>query len=74
MHIAKTAGSSANSYFTSQYPKDKTVTHAEEFVTDLSREFLLNHHFVSGHINVNHIISFDRPKLFDYITFVREPI
>ncbi len=74
MHIAKTAGSSANKYFIAQYPKEKAITHAEEHVTELSREFLLEHQFISGHINVNHIMRFDTPKLFDYVTFVREPV
>lgn len=74
MHIAKTAGSSANKYLLEQYPVRKSVTHAERFVTDLDRDFLLKYNLFSGHININIISRFDNPQLFEYVTFVREPV
>lgn len=74
MHIAKTAGSSANTFFLSQYDEAKAVTHAEKFTEEFHREFLLDFQFISGHININRFALTDVPKLYDYITFVREPV
>lgn len=74
MHIAKTAGSSANSFFVSNYDADKAVTHAEKFTHEFNRDFLLQFQFISGHVNINRFSATDVPKLYDYVTFVREPI
>lgn len=74
MHIAKTAGSSANTYFLTQYDEVKAVTHAEKFTKEFNRDYLLQFQFISGHININRFDKTDVPKLYDYITFLREPV
>lgn len=74
MHIAKTAGSSANNFFLSNYDVGKAVIHAEQFTNDFNRDYLLQFQFISGHVNINRFASTDVPKLYDYITFVREPV
>lgn len=74
MHIAKTAGTSVNNYFASQYPQELVATHVE---SDLrwrdDREYVSRLEFMSGHIG---LAQFQRKlDLADYykVTLLREP-
>lgn len=74
MHIAKTAGTSVNSYFSGQYPAELTATHVESnalFRTD--PEWLNSLRFVSGHIVFSEFEQRLDLSEFFKVTLVREP-
>jgi len=74
MHIAKTAGSSINTYLASHYAKDRHAVHAES--NEQWRKnpaWARNLGFVSGHFNLPHLKRVLGPTGYYKITVVREP-
>jgi hypothetical protein len=74
MHIAKTAGSSVNTYFSSHYAKDRYSVHVESNEKwRKNRNWAQNLGFVSGHFNLPHFKRVLNPKGYYKVTVVREP-
>jgi hypothetical protein len=74
MHIAKTAGTSVNGYFGSQYPAELTATHVESnalFRTD--PEWVNSLQYISGHIVFSEFEQRLNLSEFFKVTLVREP-
>lgn len=74
MHIAKTAGTSVNSYFSAQYPAELTATHVESnplFRKDPKWAHELE--FISGHIVFSEFEQRLDLSEFFKVTLVREP-
>jgi hypothetical protein len=74
MHIAKTAGSSVNTYLASHYAKDRGSVHVESNEKwRKDRSWAQNLGFVSGHFNLAHFKRVLNPEGYYKITVVREP-
>ena len=74
MHIAKTAGTSVNSYFGDQYPAELTATHVESNTLFRSDpEWVNTLQFISGHIVFSEFEQRLDLSEFFKVTLVREP-